>query len=539
MKTKLIIVLFLIIYSSVWANPKTIQSQLTDATVFFRGAELNHKASVYLNKGENEIIIDNLSADFDINTLKIKTSGNVLVSMYELINENTTSNQETIAKMQDSIKTYNQELEQIQSDLRVTENLLELLQEGIENNIESKDENRLGIDDLVKAMDYYSNKSKELKDNQLKYKRRDQEIRYEINFISSRISKQQSEATKTSTKLRLLLAAPQAGTCNLSFSYYTPLASWLPYYDINVESTDKPIKIISKAKVRQTTRVDWDKIKLTLSTSSPSNGKTAPLFNAWFLYNNIPARDVYYDMDEIVIQNAYSYKQSLSGASAIIEEPQQHTLDNYVNLSENELHQEYAIDIPYSVSGDGKDISINMTTQEMNAEYKYYCAPKLDTDVFLIAEIPNWQRLNLLSAKANITYDGTYVGESYINAQSTSEKLSLTLGSDKRVSVKREKMHDYSSTKTFGSDIKQVFTYKITVRNNQKKSIDLVLKDQYPLSTQKDIQVELITKETTTWTHNIEELGVITWEEKLKAGETKTYQISYSVKYPKDSHLNL
>ena len=67
----------------------------------------------------------------------------------------------------------------------------------------------------------------------------------------------------------------------------------------------------------------------------------------------------------------------------------------------------------------------------------------------------------------------------------------------------------------------------------------MVLKDQYPISTQKNIEVELISKDTTPWTANKEDMGVITWEEELKPGETKVYQISYSVKYPKGSNLNL
>jgi hypothetical protein len=65
-----------------------------------------------------------------------------------------------------------------------------------------------------------------------------------------------------------------------------------------------------------------------------------------------------------------------------------------------------------------------------------------------------------------------------------------------------------------------------------------VVKDQYPISTQRRIEVTLL-KETTPWTANNEEVGVISWEEEFEAGETKTYQISYSVKYPKDMRLNL
>jgi uncharacterized protein (TIGR02231 family) len=199
----------------------------------------------------------------------------------------------------------------------------------------------------------------------------------------------------------------------------------------------------------------------------------------------------------------------------------------------------YNIDMPYTIPGNGKEQTIDLQTKETSAEYKYYCAPKLDTETYLLAEISDWQKLNLLSGKANITYDGTYVGETFLDARSTHEKLTLTLGTDKRVPVKREKMQDYSSTKFLGNDTKQVFTYKLTVKNNQNKPVKMVLKDQYPISTQKNIEVELLTKDTTPWTANKEDVGVITWKEELKAGETKVYQISYSVKYPKGTRLNL
>ena len=131
-----------------------------------------------------------------------------------------------------------------------------------------------------------------------------------------------------------------------------------------------------------------------------------------------------------------------------------------------------------------------------------------------------------------------YLGETDIDGSGTLQNMTLTLGTDQRISVKREKMQDFSSTRLFGSDVKQVFTYKITVKNNQKKEIKLTLKDQYPISTQKNIEVELL-KETTPPTTNKADTGVLTWEDTFQPGETKSYQISYSVKYPKGMQLNL
>jgi uncharacterized protein (TIGR02231 family) len=195
--------------------------------------------------------------------------------------------------------------------------------------------------------------------------------------------------------------------------------------------------------------------------------------------------------------------------------------------------------MPYTIKSDGKEQVIELEKQIVNnVEYKYYCAPKLDNETYLIAEISGWEKLNLMSGQANVTYDGTYIGQTGIDATSTNAKMTITLGNDKRISVKREKMKDFSSVDFSGTEAKIVLTYKITVRNNQNKSVTMILKDQYPLSTNKEIGAELLNK-TTKPTTNRKDIGVITWEETFKAGETKEYFISYSVKYPKGKTLNL
>ncbi len=64
--------------------------------------------------------------------------------------------------------------------------------------------------------------------------------------------------------------------------------------------------------------------------------------------------------------------------------------------------------------------------------YVYYSIPKLDKDVFLIAELSNWTKLNLLSGKSSIYYKGTFTGQSEINANSTKDTLEISLNRDKK-----------------------------------------------------------------------------------------------------------
>ena len=64
----------------------------------------------------------------------------------------------------------------------------------------------------------------------------------------------------------------------------------------------------------------------------------------------------------------------------------------------------------------------------------------------------------------------------------------------------------------------------------------MLLKDQYPVSQNKEVEVELL--ESNDAAVN-EETGVLTWKLKLAPGEVKKVRLSYSVKYPKDKTLNL
>ena len=81
----------------------------------------------------------------------------------------------------------------------------------------------------------------------------------------------------------------------------------------------------------------------------------------------------------------------------------------------------------------------------------------------------------------------------------------------------------------------QTFTFDLTVRNNKKEEVQLLLKDQYPLSTDKEISIELLDDGKAKVNA---ETGILTWDLKLQANETKKIRISYKVRYPKDKVID-
>jgi uncharacterized protein (TIGR02231 family) len=144
--------------------------------------------------------------------------------------------------------------------------------------------------------------------------------------------------------------------------------------------------------------------------------------------------------------------------------------------------------------------------------------------------------LNLLSGPANIYFEGTYVGASYINVQNSKTTLDLSMGIDRQVIVTRNRIKDYTETKILGNNKKETIGIEIMVKNTKSRPIEIRVQDQIPVSTDKGIEVEA---EEFIGAGIKNETGIVTWDLKLAPGESKRLVLKYNVKYPKDQTINL
>lgn len=526
------------IHSFAEEGKQAVPSVLKSATVYRNAAELTHTATAYLQRGSNELVIEGISNRIDLSSLQVGADGNLTIMSIEYATDylKPVTKSAVITRLEDSVKKINDELTAVQVILKTDYELLELLKGGKE--IRSAQAG-ISVADLVKLMEYYRTKTLELQKEIALYKEKEKNLNEILARLRNQIREEEQKNTRTGGRLELQLNSPSTANYHFTVSYITQTAYWNPYYDLRVQSITKPLQLIYKARLVQSSGIDWKQVKLTLSTSTPNQRGNAPVLSSWFLAFS----------DPLVLREAYKQNRLQSMAPAIRnseglleqvavadKEEKDQTIGDYVNIMDNELNVNFDIDLPYDVPNNGKEQAVALKEFEVPAFYKFYSAPRADRDAFLLAEVPEWERLNLLPGEANIIFEGTYVGKSYIDPNSTNDTLHLTLGRDKRVVVKKEKLADFSSVKFLGNNKKQVFTYEITVKNNKKEKLQMLLKDQIPLSTNKEIEVEVL--ETSNAALNPDN-GVLTWKVDLNAGETKKFRISYSVKYPKDRMVNL
>jgi hypothetical protein len=197
---------------------------------------------------------------------------------------------------------------------------------------------------------------------------------------------------------------------------------------------------------------------------------------------------------------------------------------------------QYSIDVPYTIPADGKDYLVQIKEFSVPAMYEYTTTPKADNKAFLMANIIDWDQFNLMPGPTSLYYEGTYIGASYLNVGSVDDTLKVSLGNDQSINIKRERMKDVRSRKFMSSSVKETFGWEISVRNNKKENITIDVIDQYPVSVDNDIVVELL---ETSNAVNDDKKGELKWKVDMKPGETKKFQIKYSVKYPETYELDL
>lgn len=538
-------------------NTQTVKSQLTNATVYYGyGVELNHTAKAALKAGLQEIVVNNIAVNVDANTIQIGCPENIVLMSYRF-NAKTETKAPAISpgvkKMNDSLTLLQKRLAAVNNDYATTDDILSRTTKLIETTLALDGKKQISSAELIKLVDYYSAKVRMAKSSLYTLSLEQADLQEKINDINRRMGEittpnPDEDAPIPSTtigQLILQVMTKAAAEADFSISYFTPNAGWLPTYDVRVKTIDNTCKLAYKAAVSQSTGIAWKNVKLTLSTSNPNQSGTVPAIAPWYVQLYVPA--LYNKMTDAAklnqMQNMGSTLQDVvvtNGRNYAMKDKTEESVDPsdvsaYTTLNQSQLYTNFEIDLPYDIPADGKAYSVSIKEEDIKATYKHYAVPKLDRDAFLIAHIKDWETLDLMPGDANIVMDNVYIGKSFIDPNTTTDTLNLSLGRDKRVAIKRRLVKELTKSKVKGDFKTETFVYEITVRNNKKEKLSMVLKDQYPLSEVKEVEITLDSK---SGAEVNEEFGTLNWKTDLQPGEVKKFRFGYTVKYPKDKSIS-
>lgn len=509
-------------------NQVRVDADNQHITVFLNRAQIDAKVRATVQTGTSKLIISNVASTIDPSSIQVGGKGDVVI-MGVKFKHNYLGNKKRNV-LEDSIRITNTEVQTIDMLIKVADNERNMLMANA--NIKNEKDG-VTPEDLKEMLDFFRTKLTEIGTRQMQLARQSKEANDKLTRLQRQLTSQGGNLNQPAGEIELTVSSKANATLDINLSYVANAAGWSPIYDIRAKDTRSDIALAYRANVFQNTGIDWKNVKLTLSTSNPSEGGTKPELNAQYVS--------VYEPTPVVKRGRGDFDGTADGKALYASPAAAPKMDDsisstadFVNTVQTTLSVNFDITMPYTIISGGNPEMVDIQNYNLPATYKYYAVPKYDRDAFLTAIITNWEKYNLLPGSANIYFEGTFVGTSDIANSDTKDSLLISLGRDKKIITKRETIEAFKSRRNIGSNVKESFGYKITLRNTKSEPIDIVIEDQVPIS--QDSRIEVETEELQGADYN-KETGKLIWRLTLQPLDNKEITLKYNVKYPKGKNI--
>jgi len=566
--------LLLITMSSFADNDKKIApSEIKEVKIYTTGAVVTRNAKTTVEVGTTALEFNNLSSGIDKQSVSVTGTGDVTILSVQYNLNYLTEEQKPleVRVLEDSLAQFKHDMSKLNNLEMVYKDELEMIKA---NKSIRNDKEGVTVDNLKDVADFYRRRLIDIKSKLLDISGSLKSLNEDIARVSLQLATLDYERKKPTGSIIVTISSHGRTEVNLAISYLIYQAGWSPLYDIRAKDISSPITLNYKANVFQKSGEDWKNVHITLSTGNPTiSGVMPALYSMHLNYvamlvseEKPPAKGTFSSarasgesgqrhenvrmLDQVQVASDsirlgtgdYPVGSSTVVTGKISDKSKEanmeqdvSNLSNDIAVNQNQLSVDFEISIPYTVPSDGKTYTIDVRQYEMNAIYSYHTIPKLDRDAFLIARVTGWDTLNILSGNANIFFENSFIGASYLQLQNTKDTLEISLGRDKRIVINRDKQKDFSSNQTLGSNQVKSLSYEISVRNTKAEAINIVIEDQIPVADNKDITVKMI--ENSKAEYN-DKTGTLTWKLNVNPSETQKKKLAFSVKYPKDQEIS-
>lgn len=567
MKFLRLLFLFGALTSAALAAPITAGSSITAATVYADRAVVTRTVRIDLPAGQSELTFAGLPAELSDQSLQVAGRGiaaTILDVTARVVYTEKTSDPRVLAAEADlnGLQHQDRVLKDKAAALDQQRALLAKIETAV-TQPPAKDATapRPSFDDWQKLLTFSSDTSARLTADRQTLDNDREALALKITAAQARLdelrgSQTGPRATKTVT---VRVAAPQAGSLDISLAYAVNGASWTPAYDARLHTEERTVALTYFGVVRNATGEDWKDIALTLSTARPNLGGGAPELYPWIVdvlrpmaASGSAARysgDLSKSRDLVQLQS-FNNTMTLSSVSALKAEDGA-VADSSIALATVDTaatSASFKIPATATILSDNTPQKVGIANITLAAKLQYQATPKQLETAFLSAYVTNTTDYPLLAGAVSTFLDDTFVATSRLKTVMPTEKFELALGADEGIAIKRTLVSRFTEDTGFTTKSKRTtYEFLITLTNHKRTAERVVFKDATPVSRDEKITVKLLAPAERDLLKSEEaaaqppKLGVsrdtdgkLLWRLDLKAGEKLEIPVKFSIEHPAD-----
>ena len=539
-KSYIFIVLFSFFIVPFAFAEKTVPSQIKEVTLFSGQAMVKREAFTTVQKGLNELFleIEAFRIDKDSITAKIFGAGEIFSVQFKKIpikespRENIKALEQKINELKKLKRVLNDKKEVLNKEESFLVSLIDFSKIQIPQEIKTSFPN---MEDLTKTLIFLSSNFQKINDEKQSLDASIEEIEKEIKVLQEELKALRRPVKKVRKVIEILFNAEKEQKIRIVADYLTKNANWGPLYKVSVPMALSEIDLTMFSKILQKTGENWNHVSLSISNVIPLSGVRLPYLSSWLLDVPRPRAKLVGKTGRLAYEEAAPAIDEVKGKD-YPEIPTQEAAFTTAVKRELPFSFEYRIPQTINIESRNKETILPLFTKKMQGDSYYYAVPKRSPLTFLVCKTKADKEL--LSGPLNVYFGGRYIGKTHLSEKKAGEEFHLSLGADREVMVRREKVKDKVKETYFGKiqrgTIVRELAYKIMVENMKDRSILLKLVDSIPVSRTDKIEVkELAMNPEPAQKNYRNKEGVMLWEYTLDPEQQQEINIEFVVAYPK------
>jgi uncharacterized protein (TIGR02231 family) len=521
------------------AEPEGLDAPITAVTVFRDGARITRSGQVTLSPGLRPVLMPSLPVSVDPESVRVAVRGHD-VALLEVeanrrhgvdpLRAEIVRLRSEAEKWRDAVQALDDEDAAEQARLGFAGHLSEAAAVAMARAVSF---GRAGHDDLAQMAGFLSASTASALERRREISRRRSAAQRELEAAEQRLADAGRRAGAVGfVEVSASVEAAAQTAAEIELSYHVKDASWQPLYDLAL--TGERLTASYLAEATQRTGEDWPAVRLVLSTARRGLHRRLPELRPWYISRRAPVPEVMLrargaamepsggpDRDEADVS---------AGAASLMSARRLSNAPLTAEVTDSGVSQFYEVARPIAVPADGNPHKTTIARLDLDADIDYLAVPVLAAEAYLRATVTNSSPLMLLPGQARVFRDGQFAGETSLETIAPGEEFELQLGVDDQIRIER-KLHRRATSKAVIGGTRTVdIGYETTVGNHRPAAARISVRDHIPVSADGDIKVRL--REASPSPAEQTDLGELTWELTLEAGQSATIRHRFTVEHP-------
>jgi uncharacterized protein (TIGR02231 family) len=335
-----------------------------------------------------------------------------------------------------------------------------------------------------------------------------------------------------------------SGAAQLDVEYLVAGASWEPIYDLRASTDGRKVELGYRASVAQSTGEDWNEVALALSTATPRLGAQGPDPEPIWLSLTHPRPAAAPGERQRAVSRQHDAEE-LEGES----DRDSGAWQFEARVESQGVSMRFALARRETILSrpDATSVLVGQATLESTPEY--FCAPELDSTVWLRGRTVNSSAWTLLPGRASVYFGADYLGSAAIASVQPGAEFTLHLGPDPALAVERVVLEDtLLEAGLFSSNVTRRQSFRVRIENHGAAiagadgAAAVFVREGLPRSRDERIEVELSSPRNkplsdARFAKEREERGVVTWLVSVPKNGEATLEVTRKIAYPEGATL--